>query len=251
MVGRSFSSSALILLLLVSISSATKILSSYETAYLESTSRASNRRPKNKTTNPKPKPKPVLNSLKKGGPVIDFKPKKSASAVWRATTRLDTGWGADSKIKNLPGWDQIEKEIRAGGGIIPGPKGGASDRARCHMVGNALGGPGIRRNLFTCHKYFNAPAMSHLERLLKKEIKSLRGNEKCKMEVTLKYTTKEYPTSVNMNARCKGRQFFNVNIANEFLRRDVKIDHLCMPSIALGPNNFTGTAIFAPNADPC
>ena len=90
------------------------------------------------------------------------------------------------------------------------------------MIGESLGGKGRKDNLFSCFAYFNSPGMSHFERHLKAEIVSLSGQDKCEMTVTVKFTTKAYPTSVNMNAKCKGKPFFNVNIINEFPRGNVK-----------------------------
>ena len=247
MVAISFSSSALVLLLLVLISSATQIDSSYGSVYVDTTSRASKKPPIKRPINPKPNPK-----LKKGkGPKFYAVKDKWAEAVWRGKADLAGGTPANSRLKNMRGWDQIEKEIRAAGGKIAGPKGGASDRARCHLIGDDLGGKGIRKNLFTCFAYFNFPGMYHFERLLRKEIESLRGNERCRMVVTLKYTTKEYPTSVNMNAKCKGKQFFNVNISNEFPDSNVKIEHLCRPTIPLKSGGFRGTVSVVSNASSC
>ena len=107
------------------------------------------------------------------------------------------------------------------------------------------------QNLFTCSAYFNFLGMYHFESKLKTEIESLRGNEKRRMEITLKCTTKEYPNSVNMNSECKGRAFFNVNIANVFPPSNVRIEYLCRPIIILEPGSFKGTTRVISNAPSC
>ena len=211
MVARSFSSSAVILLLLVSVSS---LATGQE---------------------------PVFTAISSS----------KVKAVWGATTILNKGTKPSSSLNSLPGWAQIGTDVVAAGGVVAGPKGGKSDRARCHMIGDALGGKGRKNNLFSCFAYFNNPGMFHFERQLQAEIKSLTGTAQCEMTVSLSFTTKQYPTSVNMNAKCKGGQFFNVNISNEFPDRNVKITHLCRPSFPLEPGSFRGTSSVAAGAGAC
>ena len=93
--------------------------------------------------------------------------------------------------------------------------------------------------------------MSHFEKLLKDEVKKLRGQEKCEMTVTVAFTDKKYPTSVNMNAKCKGRQFFDVDIFNKLQESEVAIQHLCKPTIDLAPRRFKGNMSTVPAAGPC
>ena len=259
MVARSFSSSALILLLLVSICSAARIASYDESSYIDTTIRAPGRLPPKKTIkkpkrSPKPKPsrKPKPSKKPTGPePVFTAISATRVKAVWGATTILSKGTKPSSSLNSLPGWGEIETDIKAAGGTIAGSKGGKSDRARCHMIGDALGGKARKNNLFSCFAYFNNPGMFHFERQLQAEIKSLRGTDKCEMTVTIYFTTKKYPTSVNMNAKCKGSQFFNVNIANAFPDRNVKIEHLCRPSFPLQPGTFRGTSTVRVGAGPC
>ena len=255
MVARSFSSSALILLLLVSVSSAARIVSYDESSYIDSTSRASVRRtkkPKKTPKRPKPSSKPKRPKKPTGRePVFTAISAKQVKAVWGATTILSKGTKPSSSLNSLAGWDQIEAEILAAGGTVAGPTGGASDRARCHMIGDALGGKGKKNNLFTCFAYFNNPGMFYFENELRKEIRSLRGTDRCEMTVTLRFTTKKYPTSVNMNAKCRGSQFFNVNIDNALQPSNVAVQHLCRPSFPLQSGSFRGTSTIASGAGVC
>ena len=211
MVARSFSSSAVILLLLVSVS-----------------------------------------SLAAGqGPAFTAISASQVKAVWGSNTVLTGGTKPSSSLNSLPGWAQIGTDVVAAGGKVAGPKGGKSDRARCHMIGDALGGKGKKNNLFSCFAYFNNPGMFHFENQLKKEIKSLTGANQCEMTVTLTTTTKQYPSSVNMNAKCNGSQFFNVDIANAFPDSNVRITHRCQPSFPLAPGRFRGTSTLAAGAGAC
>ena len=171
--------------------------------------------------------------------------------MWGATTILNKGTKPSSSLNSLAGWAQIGTEIVAAGGTVAGPKGGKSDRARCHMIGDALGGKGKKNNLFSCFAYFNNPGMFHFERQLQAEIKSLTGTDQCEMTVSLRFTTKQYPTSVNMNAKCKGRQFFNVNISNTLQPSSVTITHLCKPNFPLKPGSFRGAASVVRGAAAC
>ena len=253
MIARSFSSLALILLLLASVSSAAQIGSYHTSPYIDTMSRA----PQLTTLPPRPGRRAARVSKKRTKkptgpePVFTAISSSQVKAVWGATTTLRKGTKPSSSLNTLAGWKQIEAEILAAGGVIAGPKGGQSDRARCHMIGDALGGKGRKNNLFTCFAYFNNPGMFHFERLLQNEIKSLTGTEQCEMTVTLSFTTKQYPTSVNMNAKCKGSQFFNVNIANTLNPSNVAITHLCRPSFALQPGAFRGTSTVAAGATAC
>ena len=184
------------------------------------------------------------------GPVINVISASQVNAVWGATTVL-TG-GTRARSVSPPGWAQIGADVVAAGGVIAGPRGGRSDRARCHMIGDALGGRGILSNLFSCFSYFNNPGMFHFERQLQTEINSLTGAQQCDMTVTLMFTSgKQYPTSINMDARCKGSQFFNANIDNAFPRNNVKIEHLCTPSFPLQPGTFSGTSSVVAGAGAC
>ena len=211
MVARSFSSSAVILLLLVSVS-----------------------------------------SLATGqGPAFTAISASQVKAVWGSSTVLTGGTKPSSSLNSLPGWAQIGTDIVAAGGTVAGRKGGKSDRARCHMIGDALGGKGRKNNLFSCFAYFNNPGMFHFERQLQAEIKSLTGTDQCEMTVSLRFTTKQYPTSVNMNAKCKGRQFFNVDISNKFPDWSVDIKHSCRPSFPLAPGRFRGNFTVAAGAGAC
>ena len=211
MVTRSFSSSAVILLLLVSVSSVARGQE----------------------------------------PVFTFISSSQVKAVWGSTTVLTGGTKPSSSLNTLPGWAQIETDIVAAGGTIPGTAGGRSDRARCHMIGDALGGKARKNNLFSCFAYFNNPGMFHFERQLQAKINSLTGTNQCEMTVTLSFTTKQYPTSVNMNAKCNGSQFFNVDIDNAFPDSKVKIEHKCRPSFPLEPGSFRGTSTVVSGAGAC
>ena len=212
MVARSFSKSAVILLLLVSVS-----------------------------------------SVARGqGPAFTALSPNQVKAVWGSSTVLSGGTKPSSSLNSLPGWAQIATDILAAGGTVAGSAGGASDRARCHMIGDALGGKGRKNNLFSCFAYFNNPGMFHFERQLQAEINSLTGAQQCEMTVTLSYTPgKLYPTKVNMDAECKGSQFFNVNIDNAFPDSNVKIEHLCIPSFPLEPGSFRGTSTTISGATAC
>ena len=118
------------------------------------------------------------------------------------------------------------------------------------MIGDALGGKGRKRNLFSCLAYFNNPAMFQFERQLQAEIKSLTRTILCEMTVTLNFTTKQYPASLKMNAKCKDSQFFNVNIVNAFPDSNVKIEHLCRPRFPLKPGSFRGISTVVSGAFP-
>ena len=252
MVAKSFSSSALILLLLVSISSAARIVSIDQSSYVDTTSRAPVRLPPKK---PKTKAKSSRKrkpSRKPTGPepVFTYMPPTQVKAVWGATTILTEGTNTGSQT--LLGWAQIGADVVAAGGKIASSNGGTSDRARCHMIGKALGGKGITNNLFSCFAYFNSPGMSYFEKELKKEIKNLSGTDQCEMTVTLSFTqSKQYPEKVNMNAKCAGSQLFNVNIDNEFQKANVAVQHLCKPTIALHGIGFQGPVTIARGASAC
>ena len=184
-------------------------------------------------------------------PVFTAISSSQVKAVWGSSTVLTGGTKPSSSLNSLPGWAQIATDITAAGGTVAGPAGGRSDRARCHMIGDALGGKGRKNNLFSCFAYFNNPGMFHFERQLQAEINSLTGTDQCEMTVTLSFTTKQYPTSVNMDATCKGSQFFNVNIDNAFPDSNVKITHLCRPTFPLEPSSFRGTSTVFLGATAC
>ena len=255
MIATSSSSLVLILLLLASVSSAAQIGSYHTSAYIDTTSRA----PQLPQLPAKPGRVGPKGSKKRNrratGPEPVFTPISASQvkAVWGATTILNKGTKPSSKLNTLAGWGQIGAEIIAAGGTVAGAAGGKSDRARCHMIGDALGGKGRKNNLFSCFAYFNNPGMFHFERLLQTEIKSLTGTDQCEMTVTLTFTTKQYPTSVNMNAKCKGRQFFNVDISNTLQPSSVTITHLCNPgaNLPLEPGQFRGTSTVAASAAAC
>ena len=139
----------------------------------------------------------------------------------------------------------IKRELKEAGRPI-------EEGTRCHMIANSLGGQGEPYNLFGCFKDFNNKAMGYFEGLMSDQIPELRGQEKCKMTVTVLFTPdKGYPTSVNMDAKCKGSQFFNVTISNKLHESEVRIDHLCRPTVNLSGPGFQGSATVVPGASAC
>ena len=183
MIARSFSSLALILLLVASTSFAAQIGSNHASPHIDTASRARAPRPKKPKSKSKISKKRTKTTTGPGSVFIAIST-SHVKAVWGATTVLRRS--KPSCTLNSPaGWNEIETDILAAGGTLAGPKGGKSDRARCHMIGDALGGKGKKSNLFTCFAYFNNQGMFHFERQLQAEIKSLRGADKCEMTVTI------------------------------------------------------------------
>ena len=92
---------------------------------------------------------------------------------------------------------------------------------------------------------------STFEKKLKDKIRNLSGTDQCEMTVTLSFTNKQYPTSVNMNAKCAGSQLFNVKTDNKFQEANVAVTHLCKPTIPLHGDRFEGNKTVAQGASAC
>ena len=179
-------------------------------------------------------------------PDIDYTLKDKAIAVWGANADLSKGSGVKRGARRkIPGFRKMQLELLAAGR----PK---TEATRCHMIAQSLGGQGEPNNLFACFQYFNDKAMGYFESLMRDRIPKLQGQDKCKMAVTALFTAdKQYPTSVNMDANCTGSQFFNVTISNKLLENEVKINHECIPTVALGPPRFRGSATVVSGASAC